>query len=57
MAEKHIKVAPAMHDTQDKRVLVFNTVNDDIFAQVQAATSRAKIFIAGASDIKKTGEK
>jgi hypothetical protein len=26
MAEKHIKVAPAMHDTQDKHVLVFNTV-------------------------------
>ena len=57
MAEKHIKVAPAMHDTQDKRILVFDTVNDDVFAHDQAAASRAKIFIAGASDIKETGEK
>ena len=39
MAEKHIKVAPAMHDTQDKHVLVFDTVNDDIFAHGQAAAS------------------
>ena len=57
MAEKHIKVAPAMHDTQDKHVLVVNTVNDDVFAHGQAAASRAKIFIAGASDIKEAGEK
>jgi hypothetical protein len=46
MAEKHIKVAPAMHDTQDKHVLVFDTVNDDIFAHGQAAASGPKIFIA-----------
>jgi hypothetical protein len=57
MAEKHIKVAPAMHDTQDKRVLVVNTVNDDIFAHGQAAASRTEIFISGASDIKEAGEK
>ena len=55
-AEKHIKVAPAMHD-RDKHILVFDTVNDDVFAHDQAAASRAKIFIAGASDIKETGEK
>ncbi len=53
MAEKHIKVAPAVHDSQDKRVLVFNTVDDDIFAHGQAAGSKAKIFIAGASNIRK----
>jgi hypothetical protein len=37
MAEKHIKVAPAMHDTQDKNFLVFNRVDNDIFAHGQAA--------------------
>ena len=57
MAEKHIKVAPAMHDTQDKHVLVFDTVNDDIFAHGQAAASGPKIFIAGTSDIKEAGKK
>ncbi len=46
-----------MHDTQDKRVLVFNTVDDDIFAQGQAAAARAKIFIAGASKIKEASKK
>ena len=57
MAEKRIKVAPAMHDTQDKHIPVFNTVNDDMFPHGQAAASRAKIFIAGAPDIKESGEK
>jgi hypothetical protein len=57
MAEKHIKIAPAMHDAQDKHVLVFNTVNDEVFAHAQAAASRAKIFIAGAADIREAGEK
>jgi hypothetical protein len=55
--EKHIKVAPAMHDTQDKNVPIFNTINDDVVAHGQAAVSRAKIFIAGPSDIKEAGEK
>jgi hypothetical protein len=32
MAEKHIKVAPAMQNTHDKHIPVFNTINDVVFA-------------------------
>lgn len=39
VAEKSRQVTAAMHNTQDKRVLVFNTVNDDIFAHGRAAAS------------------
>jgi hypothetical protein len=41
VAEKGRQVAAAMHNTQDKRVLVFKTVNDDIFAHGRAAASGA----------------
>ena len=45
-----------MHDAKDKRVLVFDTVNDDIFPHGHAAVSGAEIFIAGTSDIGKAGK-
>ena len=45
-----------MHDAKDKRVLVFDTVNDDIFPHGQGAASGTEIFIAGTSDIGKAGK-
>jgi hypothetical protein len=45
-----------MHNTQDKSILVFDTVNDDIFPNGHAAASGAEIFIAGTSEIEEAGE-
>ena len=50
-AEKGIQVTAAMHNTQDKHVPVFNTVNDDIFAHDHAAASGTEILIAATSDM------
>jgi hypothetical protein len=50
VAEKSLNAAPAMHDAQDKRLLIFDTVDDDILAHRQAAVSGTKIFLAGTSD-------
>jgi hypothetical protein len=57
MAEKRLKVAAAMHDAKDKRVFVFEAVNDDVFAHGKAAVSRAEIILAGTSDIGKAGKR
>ncbi len=45
-----------MHNTQDKHVPVFNTVNDDIFAHDRAAASGTEILIAGTSDVGEAGK-
>jgi hypothetical protein len=55
-AEKGVQVTAAMHNTQDKHVPIFNTVNDDIFAHNRAAASGTEILIAGTSDMGETGK-
>lgn len=51
MAEKGLRVAAAMHDAQDKRILVFDTVHNHVFPHGQAAVSGAEIFGPRTSDI------
>jgi hypothetical protein len=51
MAEKGVQVAAAMHDAQDKRILVFHAVHYDVFPHGQAAVSGAEIFRPRTSDI------
>jgi hypothetical protein len=45
-----------MHNTQDQRIFIFDTVNDHIFAHSHAAASGPEIFIAGTSDIREAGK-
>jgi hypothetical protein len=55
-AEKGVQVTATMHNTQDKHVPVFNTVNNDIFAHDHAPASGTEILIAGTSDMGETGK-
>ena len=57
VAEEPFEIAAAMHDSKDQRVAALNAVNDDVFADCQAAAPESKICIARASNIGETAER
>ena len=46
-----------MRNAKDKRIVVFYTVHNHVFAHSQTAVPWAEIFFAGAPDIGELGER
>ncbi len=47
VAEKPVEVAVAVDDAKDQGVVIFDAIDDDIFAHGEAAASVAEILITG----------
>jgi hypothetical protein len=57
LIEQCFKVASAVHHPENENVRSFDAINNDVFAHGKAARAGAEIFIPGASDVRKGGEK
>jgi hypothetical protein len=53
MAEKCLQMAAAMYDAEDKRVLVFDAVDDHVFPHGQATVAGADVLFSRPPDIGK----
>ena len=50
MTEKRVEVAPAMHDANDKRIAIFNAVDNHILSNSHSSVFGTEILFAGTSD-------
>jgi len=55
--EERFKIASAVDYSEDEYILVFDAIDNHIFAHGKAARSRAEIPITGASCMRKVGQK
>ena len=56
MAEKRLKLTPAVHDAEDERVFVFDAVHNYVFAYPKPAVAGAEVFLARTPDVGKAGK-
>ncbi len=57
VVEQRFKVAAAVYYSENENVRTLDAIHDDVIAHCEAARAGAKIFIAGAADVRETGEK
>jgi len=57
VAEERLQVAATMQDAKDQRLVIFDAVNNDVFAHGQAAVSGTEILFARTSDARKAANR
>jgi hypothetical protein len=57
MHKQRFNLTAAAYDVEDRRVLTFKAVDDDVFAHGKTAQAGAQVFITAASDVGIRGKK
>ena len=57
MRKQRFNLTAAAYDVEDRRVLTFKAVDDDVFAHGKTAQAGAQVFITAASDVGTGGKK